>query len=134
MKIGTLGAGKVAQTLGQGFTEKGHDVLIGSRNTHTEALVRWQEKAGGRGRIGSLQEAAAYGDILLLGINPWTAIEGVLKSINAGNLAGKVLIDLSNNIEFGAVPRLAFHDISMGELIQQWLPDTYVEDAERSAL
>lgn len=63
---------------------------------------------------------------MLLGINPWTAIEGVLKSLDATSLAGKVLIDLSNNIEFGAVPKLAFHDLSMGELIQQWLPDTYV--------
>lgn len=126
MKIGTLGAGKVAQTLGLGFTAKGHHVLIGSRCAQTEALAQWQEKAGAYGRIGSLPEAAAYGDIILLAINPWPEIEGVLKALDAQTLVGKVLIDLSNNIEFGTVPRLAFHDRTMGELIQEWLPETHV--------
>jgi predicted dinucleotide-binding enzyme len=126
MNIATFGAGTVAQTLGQGFTAKGHDVFIGSRNATAEALVRWREKATPHGQIGSIEEAAAFGDIILLAINPWTAIEGVLRSINVGDLRGKVLIDLSNNIEFGIAPKLAFHNVSMGELIQRWLPDTYV--------
>ena len=126
MKIGTLGAGKVAQTLGQGLIEKGHDVLIGARNATAEALVRWQERGGVRGHVGSIGDAAAFGDVILLAVNPWTAIEGVLRSVPVRDLRRKVLIDLSNNIEFGDAPKLAFHHASMGMLIQQWLPDTFV--------
>lgn len=32
------------------------------------------------------------------------------------------LIDLSNNIAFGAAPKLAFRDQSMGRKVQQWAP------------
>jgi len=38
----------------------------------------------------------------------------------------KPLIDVSNNIEFGATPKLAFADRSMAEAIQGWVPGALV--------
>lgn len=123
MNIGILGAGNVAQALGNALAAKGHRVRIGSRNPACERLAQWTKQSGGT--TGSLADAAAFGEAFILAINPWTEIESVLKSL-ATSLSGKPLLDLSNNIEFGARPKLAFTDRSMGQAVQAWAPTAHV--------
>jgi len=124
MKIGILGSGNVARTLGAAWAAKGHEVFIGARNAKSESLLAWQKLAPAV-ELGTLQQAATFGEVILLAINPWTEIEGVLKSLTQ-LLKGKAVIDVSNNIEFGQTPRLAFTKHSMGETIQAWLPDSHI--------
>lgn len=101
MKIGILGAGTVAQTLGGAWTEAGHEVFLGARNPKKSGILKY----------GTMQEAASFGEVILVAINPWTEIEGVLKPL-AEELSGKTVIDISNNIEFGKIPpKLAFTNV-----------------------
>ncbi len=124
MKIGILGSGKVALTLARAWAEKGHTIYIGARNPQNQKLATLIQHNPSI-QAGSLADAAAFGDSILLAINPWTEIEGVIKPLQE-ILQDKLLIDVSNNINFGDKPGLAFSDKSMGEYIQALLPHTSV--------
>lgn len=126
MKIGILGSGKVAQAVGSGLLAQGHEVMVSSRDPHTERVRQWVEDVGSRGHAGSFQEAARFGNVIVLAINPWTAIEPLVLSLGMEDIAGKAVIDPSNNIEFTRPPKLAFTEHSMGELIQKWLPSAHI--------
>lgn len=126
MNIGILGSGNVAQAVGAGLIAAGHEVMVSSRNPQSEKVRQWLGKVGLRGHAGSFAEAAWFGDAILLALNPWIAIEQLLRSLDASDLAGKTVIDPSNNIEFGVPPKLAFTDLTMGELVQRLLPSAHV--------
>jgi predicted dinucleotide-binding enzyme len=65
MKIGVLGSGEVAQTLGSGFLKHGHEVMLGSRDP--SKLGSWQA-ANTKGRLGTFPEAARFGEIVALAV------------------------------------------------------------------
>lgn len=116
MKIGILGTGTVARTLGSAWAETGHEVLLGTRSP----------KKNGALKYGTMEEAASFGEVILVALNPWTEIEGALRPL-AEELRGKTIVDVSNNIEFGKMPpSLAFTDRTMGEALQLWLPASNV--------
>lgn len=130
MKIGIVGSGDVAQSLGTGLVELGHEVMIGSRNTEKQELLSWKKKVGKKGRLGNTTEAAAYGQIAILAV-AWHAEEDVLSQVRP-ELAGKVIIDVTNPLIFheDRSPELAIgHSISAGEVVQQSLPDSHVVKA-----
>lgn len=124
MKISVLGSGNVARTLAAAWAANGHEVFMGAREPNKPTVAAF---ASDHPTIvaGSLADAADFGDIVLLAINPWTEIKTVLQPL-ADRLKGKVLIDVSNNMTFTGQPALAFTDRSMGEYIQQLVPDTFV--------
>jgi hypothetical protein len=95
MKIGILGSGDVGKTLANGFIKHGYDVMIGTRSP--EKLSEWKAKAGKSGRVGSFNETAAFGDILVLAVKGTTA-KDTLKLAGADNLKGKTIIDATNPI------------------------------------
>jgi predicted dinucleotide-binding enzyme len=82
VKIGIIGAGHIGGTLGELFAARGHDVLYGVR-----------EGSDAPGKKGSVAEAAAHGEVVILAV-PWRACEEAVAV--AGDLAGKVLIDATN--------------------------------------
>lgn len=125
MKIGTIGAGAVARSLGTALAVKGHTVRIGSRNPNSDSLRRGLSDQHGDILAAPITEAVEFGDVIILAVNPWSEIEGTLTALGA-RLTGKPLIDVSNDIEFGAKPRLASPDRSMGERVQQWAPGAQV--------
>jgi hypothetical protein len=130
MKIGILGTGVVGQSLGLGFAGRGHDVMIGSRDPGGGKLGDWLQKAGGRGSAGTFAEAAAFGELAVVA-TLWSGTENALRMAGAGNLEGKVVIDVTNPLDFSAgAPRLAlgFGD-SGGEQVQRWLPGAKVVKA-----
>lgn len=95
MQIGILGSGDVGKTLANGFIKHGYDVMIGTRSP--EKLSEWKTKAGKSGRVGSFNETAAFGDILVLAAKGTTA-KDTLQLAGADNLKGKTIIDATNPI------------------------------------
>ncbi len=128
MKIGILGSGSVGQSLGKGFAARGHDVKIGSRDPKKADLQKWLKGTKGKVSIGTLTEAAKHGEIVLL-CPVGNAAEGVSDLAGPENLAGKILIDVTNPLDGsgGAGPGLFVGTTdSLGERIQRRLPKTKV--------
>lgn len=131
MKIGILGTGDVGQALGVGFAKLGHEVKMGSRDPHQEKVKTWVNKVGPTASAGTFAEAAAYGELAVL-CTIWTGAENAIRLAGPDNLAGKVVIDTTNPLDFssGIPPKLAVgHTDSAGEHIQRWLPNSRVVKA-----
>jgi predicted dinucleotide-binding enzyme len=94
-KIGVLGSGVVGETLANGFLRHGYEVMRGSREPRK--LAAWKEKAGGKAQLGSLPDAAKFGEIVVLAVKG-TAAESAIEQAGIANLAGKVVIDTTNPI------------------------------------
>lgn len=94
-KVGIIGSGQVAQTLGRGFLESGYKVMLSSRDE--SKLDEWQSDAGEHAKKGTFAEAAAYGDIVVLAVAGVVA-EDAVKLAGIDNLKGKTVIDVTNPI------------------------------------
>ncbi len=73
MKVGILGAGRVAQALGSKLVEVGQDVMLGAREP--SKLQEWQVKSGGKGKVGLLADAAGFGEIMVLAVKGIAALD-----------------------------------------------------------
>src|SRR5215471_995855 len=76
LKIGTIGAGREGGALGTLFAKAGHPVMFSSR--HPEQLKDLVASAGPNAKAGTVAEAVAFGDVILL-VVPFTAIEEIGK-------------------------------------------------------
>ncbi|MFO0983804.1 MAG: NAD(P)-binding domain-containing protein [Planctomycetota bacterium] len=94
MKIGVLGSGDVARTLGSGLLQHGHEVTMGSREP--KKLQDWV-KQNSSGRAQSFADAAKFGEVLVLAVKG-SAASAALRAAGAANLAGKAVIDATNPI------------------------------------
>ncbi len=91
-KIGIVGSGHIGGNLGILLAKAGYDVLYSSR--HPEKLADLARTAGPKTCAGSVDEAIAFGDVVVLSV-PLKAIpEFDDKTKNA--LKGKIVIDTSN--------------------------------------
>lgn len=129
MRIGIIGSGVVGQQLGLGFTRLGHEVMIGTRDT--SKLKEWQGKTDNKGKTGSFEEAARFGNIIVLATK-WDGTKNALEMAGKNNLSGKIIIDATNPLDFsGGVPPKMAAEIgnSAGEQIQRFLPDSQVVKA-----
>ncbi|HXT08517.1 MAG TPA: NAD(P)-binding domain-containing protein [Roseiarcus sp.] len=97
MKIGVLGSGTVAQTLGAGFLKHGHEVALGTRMA--SKLADWGA-ANPRARILSFKDAAEFGEIVVLAVGGEVALNA-LNLAGEKSLNGKVVIDACNPIGGG---------------------------------
>jgi predicted dinucleotide-binding enzyme len=116
MRIGTLGAGLMAEALAGRWAQQGHEVLVGGRDvTKAEVLGR---QIGAR--AGSLREAAEFGDVLLLAVR-WEGIESTLAAAGAsdGAIAGKVLIDCTNPVDAKRFTLVTGTGFSIAEQVQE---------------
>src|SRR3989344_688006 len=119
MKIGILGSGVVGQTLGLGLIQQGHQVMIGTRDT--SKLKEWQGKAGSKGSIGSFEEAAKFSEVIILA-TLWTGTENAIKMAKKDNLKGKILVDVTNPIDFskGGAGLATKYPESAAEHVKKW--------------
>jgi predicted dinucleotide-binding enzyme len=130
MKIGIIGSGDVARTLGDGLVAAGHDVMIGTRDVKRKELKSWHKKNDKHKSLGSTTEAASFAEVSILA-TAWHATEDILAQIRP-ELAGKVVIDVTNPIVFNdnEAPELTVgHSMSGGEIVQHSLPDSHVVKA-----
>lgn len=128
MKIGILGTGMVGSTLGTKLTSLGHEVKMGSRTVNNEKAVAWAKGAGARASQGTFSDAASHGELVFVCTQGAGTLEA-LQAAGAQHLKGKILIDLSNPLDFskGMPPTLfAGNTDSLGERIQAAFPDTRV--------
>lgn len=127
-KIAMLGTGMVGDTLGSKLVELGHQVFMGSRTASNEKTQAFFAKHNGKAKIGTFADAAAFGEIIF----NCTAGSGSIEALNlAGihNLKGKILVDVSNPLDFskGSSPSLSIVNTnSLGEEIQKTFPDVKV--------
>lgn len=139
MKIAIFGTGIVGQTLAGKLASLGHDVVVGTRDP-AATLARTEKDALGfppfsawhaahaSVRLVTMTEAAAHGELCVNVLNGVAAVEG-LRAAGEDALAGKILVDVTNPLDFsqGFPPSLFVGNTdSLGERIQRALPRTRV--------
>jgi 8-hydroxy-5-deazaflavin:NADPH oxidoreductase len=95
MRIGIVGAGMIGSTLAKLWVDAGHDVRLSSR--HPKELQPVVERLGERASAGAPQEAATFGEVVLLTV-PLKAIPDLMSDL-AALLVGKVVLDTGNAYE-----------------------------------
>jgi 8-hydroxy-5-deazaflavin:NADPH oxidoreductase len=128
MKIGIFGTGMVGGAIGNKLVSLGHEVKMGSRTANNEKAVAWAKAAGAKASQGTFADAAGFGE-LVFNCTQGAGAMDALKAAGADNLKGKILIDISNPLDFskGMPPSLfAGNTDSLGERIQAAFPDTKV--------
>ncbi|MCP2342576.1 NADPH-dependent F420 reductase [Actinomadura rupiterrae] len=132
MKIAVLGTGEVGRTLGRKLVSLGHEVTLGSRTADNPAATGWAAETGGA--CGTFADAAAAGEVIVNATGGLVSV-AALTAAGAANLAGKVLIDVSNPLDFsgGFPPKLVVPPAgSCAEEIQQAFPEARVVKALQS--
>ena len=97
MRAGVLGTGMVGQAIGSRLVEIGHDVVMGSRTAGNDKAVAWAAAHPERAAAGTFADAAAHGELLVNATGGTVSLD-VLASCAEADLAGKVLVDVSNAI------------------------------------
>jgi predicted dinucleotide-binding enzyme len=96
MKVAVIGSGIVGETLADGFLSEGHEVLRASRNP--AKLEAWRSAAGPNARVGTFEDAAAFGECVVLAVLG-AAAEAAVDRCGPERLAGKIVIDTTNPID-----------------------------------
>jgi predicted dinucleotide-binding enzyme len=140
-RIAIMGTGSVGQAFASKFITLGYEVMLGTRNV-SEKLASTAKDAYGNPplsewhsinkavKLGTFEEAAIFGEIIL---NATMGVKSIaaLSLAGAKNLNGKILIDVSNPLDFskglppGLLPELS-NTYSLGEEIQKTFPEVKV--------
>jgi 8-hydroxy-5-deazaflavin:NADPH oxidoreductase len=131
MKIAVLGTGMVGNALATKLVNIEHQVMMGSRTASSDAAQEWLRSIGGKARIGTFAEAAAFGEIVLDCTNGANSV-AALRQAGAANLRGKILIQVGNPLDTsgGMPPSLTMCNIdSLGEQVQREFTDVRVVKA-----
>ncbi len=139
MRFGILGTGVVGKTIATRLAGLGHDVMVGTRDPQ-ETLSRtdpdqysnppfsaWQQEHP-EVKLGTFGDAAAHGEMVVNATAGAVSLEA-LKQAGEENLNGKILIDISNPLDFskGMPPTLSVSNTdSLGEQIQRRFPEAKV--------
>ena len=113
MRVAVLGTGTVGRTIAGKLADVGHDVRVGSRTAGDDKVT--------------FADAAAHGEVIFNCTHGAASVEAVTAG-GEENLAGKVIIDVSNPLDFsGGTPAL-FTDTtdSVAERIQRACPSARV--------
>jgi len=139
MKIGVLGTNVVGRTISGKLAEQGHDVMVGTRDV-VKTMARtdphpfglppfstWLQHTPGV-KAGTFADAARHGEIVINATSGTGSLDA-LHQAGELNLNGKVLIDISNPLDFsrGMPPTLSVCNTdSLGEQIQRAFPKVKV--------
>jgi predicted dinucleotide-binding enzyme len=142
MNVAVLGTGGVGQTLAGKLAALGHDVMVGTRNV-AATLARNTPDAMGAPPFATwhkqhpevtlvtFAQAAQQGE-MVINATSGAASLAALTAAGAGSLAGKVLMDVANPLDFsrGMPPSLTVANTdSLGEQIQRAFPEARVVKA-----
>ena len=128
MRIGILGTGVVGKTLGTKLVKLGHQVRMGSRKAGSDKAKTWVKEAGASASEGSFADAAAHGEIIFNCTAGMASLDA-LRAAGTRNIEGKILVDVSNPLDFskGMPPSLSVCNTdSLGEQIQKSFPEAKV--------
>jgi predicted dinucleotide-binding enzyme len=139
VKIAVLGTGMVGQALAGRLSGLGHDVTIGTRDPQA-TLARTEPDGMGNPpfsawvadhsdvSLATFADAASSAELVVNATNGYGALPA-LEAAGADNLAGKVVVDISNPLDFskGFPPTLFVKDTdSLGEQLQRAFPQARV--------
>lgn len=139
MKIAVLGTGMVGRAVAGRWSALGHDVVIGTRDVDA-TLARtdadgmgnppYAEWAQGQPdiRLVTFADAGEHGEILVNATSGDGSL-AALEAVGADRLAGKVVIDIANPLDFSAgfPPSLSVVNTdSLGEQLQRAFPEARV--------
>ena len=94
MRIGVIGSGRIGSTLGGLWAKAGHDVMFSDRDAETAKQAA--QTAGAHARSGTVEEAVAFGDAVLIAV-PYGALPAIAKQVG-DKLKGKVVVDPNNPV------------------------------------
>jgi 8-hydroxy-5-deazaflavin:NADPH oxidoreductase len=137
MKIVIFGTGMVGQIIGAKLASLGHEVMLGTRDV--EATLNREGSNGGLAfkdwhaqhpsiQLGTFADTAQHGEFLFNALSGFGVIDA-LTSAGANHLGSKVMIDISNPLDFsnGMPPSLFISNTdSLGEHIQREFPNLKV--------
>jgi 8-hydroxy-5-deazaflavin:NADPH oxidoreductase len=126
MKIAVIGTGSAGRALAAGFRRIGHDVVVGTRDP--EVTAQREEWAGSDLTLVTFADAATDADFVINATGGLVSL-GALAQVD---LEGKVLVDVSNPLDFseGFPPRLSVSNTdSLAEQIQRAHPEARVVKA-----
>ena len=125
MKIGIIGAGRIGQAVASRLVAAGHDVML-SNSDGPESLKAVKEALGREAHAGTVQDAAAYGEVVFVAI-PVAA----MYDLPAAELDGKIVVDATNYYpqRDGRIPELDDGSIGSSELLARDLPGSRVVKA-----
>src|ERR1043166_3482203 len=128
MKIGVLGTGMVGEAIGTKLVQMGHHVTMGSRTPDNPNAGRWAKRNGVNASQGTFADAAGLSELVFL-CTKGEATLGVIQSAGAAAFQEKVVVDVSNPLDFshGMPPSLLICNTnSLGEEVQKALPSAKV--------
>ena len=125
MKIGIIGAGRIGQAVASRLVTAGHEVML-SNAAGPESLGAATEALGREAHAGTVQHAAAYGEVVFVAI-PVAA----MFDLPAAELDGKIVVDATNYYpqRDGQIPELDDGSIGSSELLARDLPGSRVVKA-----
>ena len=129
--IAVLGTGDVGNTIGSKLVELGYSVAMGSRTNNNDKALAFVAKYKDKARTGTFAEAASFGEIIFNCTKGLNSLD-VLKMSGEQNLKNKIIVDISNPLDFskGTPPTLSVcNSNSLGEEIQKTFPETKVVKA-----
>jgi len=135
MKIGIVGSGIVGRVLGSAFLNEGHKVMLGTRNISKEEVTKWINE-NPSGMMGSFQETAQFGEIIVLAVGGLVAEDAIVQA-GKEHFSHKILIDTTNPIaavppDNGVLKYFTTLEESLMERIQKLIPEAKVIKAFNS--
>ncbi|HEU5037909.1 MAG TPA: NAD(P)-binding domain-containing protein [Nocardioides sp.] len=142
MNIAVLGTGMVGRAIAARLAELGHTVSIGTRDPEatlartepdamgTPPFAAWADQHAAIG-LTTYSDAAAGAELVVNATSGAATLE-VLRLAGAAHLAGKIVVDIANPLDFshGGPPTLFVKDTdSLGEQVQRAFPDARVVKA-----
>lgn len=122
MKIAIIGIGNMASGLANVLADANYEVIIGHRDINKAKLLA--DQFGGQGV--DINSAMKQAEVIVLAL-PYQAVNDVLGG--AGDLAGKILIDITNPVTNDFKDLVIGHTTSAAEQIQLLAPKAYVVKA-----
>jgi 8-hydroxy-5-deazaflavin:NADPH oxidoreductase len=139
MRFAVLGTGMVGRAIAAKLASLGHEVVVGTRDPQatlartepdfmgTPPYAAWHAENPAVA-LRTFAEAAAFGEMLVNTTAGATSLDA-LTAAGSDNLAGKVLIDIANPLDFSAGMPPSLNPVStdsLGEQIQRAFPEVKV--------
>jgi len=128
MNIAVFGTGMVGNVIGTKLISLGHAVMMGSRTADNEKAIAWSGSQATNASNGTYADAASFGELIFNCTNGMGSMEP-FKQAGAANLKGKVVVDVSNPLDFskGMPPSLSVCNTdSLAEQLQREFPEAKI--------